>query len=85
MHGEQKIKCTYLVEQKIKCTYLVQDTICLTIHAPGGIRSRNPSKRVAADQHLRLRDHWDRPMLNELVDTLVRNKVNVSKICLFIL
>jgi hypothetical protein len=30
------------------------------IHAPGGIRSRNPSKREAADPHLRPCGHWDR-------------------------
>ena len=27
---------------------------------PGGIRTRKPSKREAADQRLRLRGHWDR-------------------------
>jgi hypothetical protein len=27
---------------------------------PGGIRTRNSSKRAAADQHLLPRDHWDR-------------------------
>jgi hypothetical protein len=30
------------------------------IHAPGGIRSHNPSKRAAADPHLRPCGHWDR-------------------------
>jgi hypothetical protein len=30
------------------------------IHAPGGIRTRKPSKRAAADPRLRLRSHWDR-------------------------
>jgi hypothetical protein len=30
------------------------------IHAPGWIRSRNPSKRAAADPHLRPCGHWDR-------------------------
>ena len=30
------------------------------IHAPCGIRTRNPSKRAAADPHLKPRDHWDR-------------------------
>jgi len=32
------------------------------IHAPGGIRTRNPSKRAAADPRLRLRGHWDRQL-----------------------
>jgi hypothetical protein len=30
------------------------------IHAPGGIRTHNPSKRAAEDPRLRLRGHWDR-------------------------
>ena len=30
------------------------------IHDPGGIRTRNPSKRVAVDGRLRPRGHWDR-------------------------
>ena len=29
------------------------------IHAPGGIRTRNPSTRAAADPCLRTRGHWD--------------------------
>jgi len=32
----------------------------IDIHAPGGIQTRNPSKRAAADTLLRLRGHWDR-------------------------
>jgi hypothetical protein len=32
------------------------------IHAPGGIRTRNPSKRAAVDPRLRPRGHWDRPL-----------------------
>ena len=30
------------------------------IHAPGGIRTHNPSKRAAADLRLRPRGHWGR-------------------------
>ena len=30
------------------------------IHAPGGIRARNPSKQAAEDPRLRPRGHWDR-------------------------
>ena len=30
------------------------------IHAPGGIRTHNPSRRTAADLRLRPRGHWDR-------------------------
>jgi hypothetical protein len=39
----------------------VQET---NIHAPGGIRTHDPSKRSAADLRLRPRGHWDRPSLN---------------------
>ena len=31
-----------------------------TIHAPGGIRIRNPRKRLAVDTRLRPLGHWDR-------------------------
>jgi hypothetical protein len=31
------------------------------IHAPGGIRTRNPSKKAAADLRLRPLSHGDRP------------------------
>jgi hypothetical protein len=30
------------------------------IHAPSGIRTRNPSNQAAADLRLRPRGHWDR-------------------------
>jgi hypothetical protein len=30
------------------------------LHAPGGIRTHNLSRRAAADLSLRQRDHWDR-------------------------
>ena len=30
-----------------------------TIHAPGGIQTRNPRKRSAIDMHLRPLGHWD--------------------------
>jgi len=30
------------------------------VHASGGIRTHNPSKRNAADPRLRLLGHWDR-------------------------
>jgi hypothetical protein len=32
------------------------------IHAPGGIRTRNPSKRAVTDPLLRPRGHWDRSL-----------------------
>ena len=36
--------------------YIKHNTI---IHAPGGIRTHNPSKRPAADPRLRPQGHWD--------------------------
>jgi hypothetical protein len=30
------------------------------IHAPGGIRTHNPSKRAAVDPSFKPRGHWDR-------------------------
>ena len=41
-------------------TQFSQDT---DIPAPGGIRTRNPSKRAAADPRLRPRGSWVRPVL----------------------
>ena len=38
------------------CFYLRHTS---NIHGPGGIRTRNPSKRLAADTRLRSLDHWD--------------------------
>ena len=35
-------------------------TLTTDIHAPGGIRTQNLSRRAAADLHLRPRDHLDR-------------------------
>jgi len=34
------------------------------IHAPGGIRTHNLSRRAAADLRLRWRGHWDRRLIN---------------------
>jgi hypothetical protein len=44
------------------------------IHAPGGIRTHNPSKRAAIDRHLRLHGHRNRGgggCLNTLLHTAV--------------
>jgi hypothetical protein len=30
----------------------------IDVHAPGGVRPRNPSTRAAADPHVRARGHW---------------------------
>jgi hypothetical protein len=33
----------------------------INLHEPGGIQTRNTSKRAAANPRLRQRGHWDRP------------------------
>jgi len=43
------------------------------IHASSGIRTRNPSKRAAADLRLRLRDHWDLSFSFELIIIIKRD------------
>ena len=42
----------------------VQNTHNTNIRAPGGIRTRNPSKQEATDPRLRPLGHWDRPYSN---------------------
>jgi hypothetical protein len=41
------------------------------IHGPGGMRTRNLSKRVAADPRLRPRGHWNRPILKDEMNGLL--------------
>jgi hypothetical protein len=38
------------------------ETQQINIHAPSGIRKRDPSKQAAADLRLRPRGHWDRQL-----------------------
>ena len=40
--------------------YNTQHSQQTDIHAPGGIRTHNPSKLAATDSRLRTRGHWDR-------------------------
>ena len=44
------------------------------IHAPGGIRTHNPGKRVAADPHLRLRGHWNRLSGNYMTKIFIQKR-----------
>ena len=51
------------------------------IHTPGGIRTRNSSKRAAADARLRPRGHWDRllkDLLNQKVYSLVYRSLKLT-------
>jgi hypothetical protein len=43
------------------CLLSLLTTNNTNIHAPGGIQTRNPSKRSAADPLLRADGHWNRP------------------------
>jgi hypothetical protein len=43
-----------------RCLYLHRTTQQTNIHAPSGIRTRDPSNRAAADLRLTPRGHWDR-------------------------
>ena len=40
------------------------------LHAPGGIRTHNLSRRAAADLHLKPRGHWDRHICNVILQKL---------------
>jgi len=48
------------------CTFNAQNSQETDIHAPGGIRTLNPSKRAVADPRLRPRGHRDRPVYFEI-------------------
>ena len=47
------------------------------IHGPGGIRTRNPSKRAVADPRLRPGGHWDRRKLTFFNDYYLHSKISV--------
>jgi hypothetical protein len=44
--------------------YLATHNIQTDIHAPGGFRTHDLSRRAAVDLRLRRRGHWDRPSFN---------------------
>jgi hypothetical protein len=49
-------------------------TLTTDIHAPAGIRTRNPNKRAAADPRLRTRSHWDRLIVYTLVESFIHKR-----------
>jgi hypothetical protein len=58
----QSVGLLWTSDQPVAETSTRQHTTLTTdIHALGGIRTRNPSTRTAADPCLRRRGHWDRP------------------------
>jgi hypothetical protein len=45
------------------------------IHAPGGIRTHDPSKRAAEDPRLRPHGHWDRRFEGRIKYTMLRERL----------
>jgi len=70
-------------DRTVAAIYTCQRTTHTTdIHAPGRIRTRNPSKRVAAHTRLRPRGHWDRLQAHT---ELKKEKQITAKIVVFCL
>ena len=60
----QSVGLLWTSDQLVAETSTWQHTTLTTgIHAPGGIRTHNLSRRAAADLRLRPRGHWDRLLL----------------------
>jgi hypothetical protein len=51
------------------------------IHVPGGIRTRNPSKRAAAYRRRRPRGHWDRRQNPRIITLITSALINVEPQC----
>ena len=60
IQGHTIVGRTPLDEGSARGRELYLTTLTTDIHAPGGIRTRNSSKRSAADPRLRPLGHWDR-------------------------
>jgi hypothetical protein len=65
---ERSNRRRHLYLRNTKCS---QET---DIHAPGGIRTRNPTKQVAADPLHRPHGHWDRRVNTDSVNKLIRKQ-----------
>jgi hypothetical protein len=50
------------------------------IHAPGGIETRNPSKRAAANSRLRPRGQWDRQTTDIMFLNIINGLVFVTRL-----
>ena len=53
----------------------------IDIHVPGGIRTRNPSKRAAADQRFTSRGHWDPFKIRHCLK-IIRMLMNLHRCCI---
>jgi hypothetical protein len=73
--GYTTVGRTPLDEGSARCRdlYLTTQTLHKTnIHALGGIRTHDPSKRSAADLRLRQSGHWDRHILKYKVKLKIK-------------
>ena len=60
-HTPQSVGLLWTSDQLVADTSTWQHTtLRIDIHAPSGVRTRNPSKRAAADSRLKPRCRWDR-------------------------
>jgi hypothetical protein len=59
-HADTTLGRTPLDEESARHIDVYLTTNLADIHTPGGIRTRNPTKRAGADQPHRSHGHWDR-------------------------
>jgi len=59
-HNDARTHSVGILRTGDQTGYITQHTQETDIHGPGGIRTRNPSKRTAADIRFRPRAHRDR-------------------------
>ena len=62
-----------LVRRRVRYLYYTQHSQKTNIHAPSGIRTRNPSKRAAAGQRRRLRGCWGRLAIRHMYRNLTHH------------
>jgi hypothetical protein len=58
-HRPLSVRLLWTRDRPVTETSTLQHLQQTNIHAPGGIRTRNPSRRAAADPRLRQLGHWD--------------------------
>ena len=62
-HSQQDSSGRVISSSQRPLPYNTQHLQKTDIHAPGGIRTQNPSRTAAAYPRLRPRGHWDRPQV----------------------
>ena len=76
----QSVGLLWTSDQPVAETSAWQHSERTTIHAPGGIRTRRPSKRSAVDTRLRPLGHWDWPTSKLLVRILSQVYILITRI-----